>query len=165
MRVDNDYYPTPQSILDVLVRNLGWEKKTTIWECCAGDGRLVDTFENAGYPVIAHDIVSGHDFFDWSEAPSNALVTNPPFKHIRPFIDHAFNIGINRMALVCPERLWACAKGKKQFLKHQPSRFINLDWREDYLRRGGKPDRALAISIWDGSLNNKTKYEVWSKDD
>ena len=92
-------------------------------------------------------------------------MTNPPFKHIRPFIDHAFNIGINRMALVCPERLWACAKGKKQFLKHQPSRFINLDWREDYLGRGGKPDRALAISIWDGSINNKTKYEVWSKDD
>tara|TARA_Y100000401_G_scaffold39938_1_gene30341 strand:+ start:96 stop:602 length:507 start_codon:yes stop_codon:yes gene_type:complete len=163
MRNTNDFYPTPQAILDVLVENLDWSKNTVIWEPCAGDGRLVDTFENHGYQVIAHDIISGNDFFDWSESPSIALVTNPPFKPIRQFIDHAFKIGISKMALVCPERLWACKKGKEQFMRHQPSRFVNLDWREDYLGKGGKADRALAISIWDGAINNKTKYEVWSK--
>jgi len=165
MRVQNDFYPTPQSILDVLVENLGWDKNTVIWESCAGDGRLVETFERAGYSVVAHDILTGDDFFDWSKAPSIALVTNPPFRPIRKFIDHAFKIGVLKMALVCPERLWACQRGKEQFLRHQPSRFVNLDWREDYLGKGGKPDRSLAVSIWDGAINHKTTYHVWSKND
>ena len=163
MRIKNDYYTTPQSIIDVLVKNLGWSKKNPIWESCAGDGRMSRTFEREGYSVISHDITTGNDFFDWSKSPSIALVTNPPFKPIRQFIDHAFKIGVTHMALVCPERIWACKKGKEQFLRHQPSRFINLDWREDYLGKGGKPDRALAISIWDGSFNKQTKYDVWSR--
>ena len=124
---------------------------------------MARTFEREGYSVISHDITTGNDFFDWSKSPSIALVTNPPFKPIRQFIDHAFKIGVTHMALVCPERIWACKKGKEQFLRHQPSRFINLDWREDYLGKGGKPDRALAISICDGSFNKQTKYDVWSR--
>ena len=163
MRKENDFYPTPQAIIDAIVENLQWSKKIPIWEACAGDGRMVRTFEKAGYSVIQHDITTGHNFFDWSKCPSPALVTNPPFKPIREFIDHAFDIGVTHMAIVCPERVWACQKGRKQFIKHRPSRFINLDWREDYLGKGGKPDRALAVSIWDGSFNRQTKYDVWSK--
>ena len=84
-------------------------------------------------------------------------------KKIRPFIDHAFNIGVERMVLVCPERLWACKVGWEQFHRHRPARFINLNWREDYLGKGGSPDRALAISIWENPCAMRCSYEVWSK--
>ena len=70
---------------------------------------------------------------------------------------------LERMVLVCPERLWACKKGWEQFHRHRPARFINLNWREDYLGKGGSPDRALAISIWESPNASRCQYEVWSK--
>jgi hypothetical protein len=113
--------------------------------------------------VVSGDITTGDDFFEVRQAKSKHLLTNPPFKQIRPFIDHAFDIGVEKMALVCPERLWACKKGSNQLLRHRPSEFINMNWREDYLGKGGSPDRALAVSIWDSPNNPSTIYNVWSK--
>ena len=164
MRNPRDFYPTPGSITKVLLENLGWEAQP-VWEPCCGDGRLGLELCFAGYNPIMHDIESGHDFFDWREAQAPAFLTNPPFNVVREFIDHAFAIGVERMALVCAERIWACGKGWQQWQRHRPSRFINLDWREDYLGKGGSPDRALAISIWDTPHSAKCGYEVWGRKD
>ena len=161
-RRDRDDYPTPHSIIDAMLGRLGWAPGH-VWEPCAGDGRLVDVMRQRGCEVVAHDIVTGHDFFDWTEAQAPTLITNPPFSRIRDFIDHAFAIGVEKMALVCPERLWACGKGREQWRRHRPSRFANLSWREDYLRKGGSPDRALAISIWDTPHAERCSYEVWGR--
>ena len=163
IRKANDFYPTPHSILDVLIHNLYWPDGCLVWEPCAGDNRVVDRLTKDGFRVVAGDIQTGQDFFNYDVAPSPFLLTNPPFKYIRDFIDHAFFIGVEHMALVCPERLWACKKGSNQMKKHRPSRFINLDWREDYLGKGGTPDRALAVSIWDVPHSPTTSYEVWSR--
>ena len=162
MRHANDFYPTPHTIIKALLDRLGWEPCQT-WEPCAGDGRLVAALLNRGHTVVAGDIEEGHDFFEYRAAPVSTLITNPPFKKIRPFIDHAFKIGVERMAVVCAERLWACNKGRDQFGRHRPSRFANLTWREDYLNRGGSPDRALAVSIWDTPHSQTCQFEVWSK--
>ena len=158
----NDAYPTPHSIIDALLPRLaGWPAQ--LWEPCCGDGRLGRALVAAGYEATMHDIETGHDFFGWQRAELPALVTNPPFARIRDFIDHAFAIGVERMALVCPERLWACRKGHEQWNRHRPSRFVNLTWREDYLGRGGSPDRALAISIWDVPHSSSCSFEVWDR--
>ena len=162
MRNLRDFYPTPHSIIKVLLKNLNWETQP-VWEPCCGDGRLSLELCFAGFHPIMHDIESGHDFFDWREAQAPALITNPPFKLVREFIDHAFKIGVERMALVCAERVWACGKGRAQWQRHRPTRFINLDWREDYLGKGGSPDRALAISIWDKPHADACVYEVWTR--
>ena len=163
MRNTNDLYPTPMSIVDRLLDGLRWAG--CVWEPCAGDGRLVEALRARNFIVSAGDISTGEDFFAVDHAPATTLITNPPFKHIRPFIDHAFEIGVQRMALVCPERIWACGKGMSQFERHRPARFINMSWREDYLGKGGSPDRALAISIWDTPHAETCRYEVWARDD
>ena len=162
-RVANDYYPTPHSIIDVLLDQIDWPKGALVWEPCKGDGRVADALVNHGYNVVTGDITDGDDFFDNTDAKAVRLLTNPPFKPIRQFIDHAFKIGVYQMALVCPERLWACKKGSEQLQRHRPSQFINMDWREDYLGKGGAPDRALAVSIWNKPNSLSTKFDVWSK--
>lgn len=161
LRKPNDFYPTPMSIVDRLLDELDWTGQ--IWEPCKGDGRVVAALLLRGHNVVGGDITTGQDFFQFQRPESVNLVTNPPFKTIRPFIDHAFKIGVQRMALVCPERLWACKVGREQFQRHKPTRFINMDWREDYLGKGGSPDRALAVSIWERPCAEKCSYEVWSK--
>tara|TARA_R100000234_G_scaffold1165_2_gene1018 strand:- start:4889 stop:5395 length:507 start_codon:yes stop_codon:yes gene_type:complete len=160
-RKDNDFYPTPHSIVSALVDHLTWEGE--VWEPCTGDGRFAQALREHGFKVICHDIVTGNNFFNFKTAAADTLITNPPFRDIRSFISHAFNIGVKRMALICPERLWACQKGKAQFIKHRPSKFINMDWREDYLQKGGKPDRSLAVSIWEEPCSPNTFYEIWSR--
>jgi predicted RNA methylase len=138
-RRTQDNYPTPHSIINVLLSRLNWPAGD-VWEPCAGDGRLAEAMTNRGKDVISHDIATGNDFFDFKKAEAPTLITNPPFGLMRKFIDHAFAIGIERMALVCNERLWACNKGYEQWNRHRPSRLINLTWREDFLGKGGAPD-------------------------
>jgi hypothetical protein len=161
-RRERDSYPTPLSVVDAMLDRLDWRHEI-VWEPCAGDGRMVDALAKRGVTVIGHDIETGRDFFDWQTAQATTLITNPPFKMIRQFVDHAFAIGVERMALVCNERLWACGKGHDQWSRHRPSRFANLTWREDYLGKGGSPDRALAISVWDTPHADECRYEVWER--
>ena len=162
LRKENDFYPTPHSICSAIVKN--WSASArVIWEPCYGDGRLAKILESAGYTVGGSDIRDGDDFFRFKYARSPIIVTNPPFGVIRLFIDHAFKIGVKEMVLVCPERLWACKRGAEQFNRHRPSKWVNLSWREDYLGKGGAPDRALAIGIWDRPNSDNCIYEIWDK--
>ena len=163
-RKPNDYYPTPHTVVGAVVSRLslplGSEK---VWEPCCGDGRFAAAIRLTGTDVIQGDIATGDNFFETKKAPAKLLVTNPPFKEIRKFIDHAFTIGVERMALVCPERLWACKKGHDQWQRHRPSVWANLNWREDYLQKGGSPDRALAVGIWEEPHTDWCLYQVWEK--
>lgn len=163
MRHPNDFYPTPHSIIKAMLSH--WMPvHTKVWEPCAGDGRLANAIENKlCYSIYSSDISTGNNFFEYNVSPCFVIITNPPFKYIRQFIDHAFDIGVKEMMLVCPERLWACKKGQEQFDRHRPSVWANLNWREDYLGKGGSPDRALAIAIWDRPHNEECKYEIWDR--
>ena len=164
LRENNDFYPTPHSIINRILVDIKSWSIYNIWEPCAGDGRFVAAMQASGLSVpYKSDIYTGQDFFDYKEALSDTIITNPPFKPIRKFIDHAFNIGVKRMILVCPERLWACKKGFAQWNRHRPSKFVFLTWREDYLRKGGAPDRSLAVAIWDEPHSEKCNYEIWDK--
>lgn len=162
MRQPNDHYPTPFSIVTELVYR--WALPTMmVWEPCNGDGRLSGALKKRGCNVVATDITKREDFFEFTDTLAPTVITNPPFKPIRQFIDHAFCIGVKKMALICPERLWACKKGRDQFLRHRPSRWCNLDWREDYLGKGGSPDRALAVAIWERPHSDNCQYEIWTR--
>tara|TARA_R100001594_G_scaffold98341_1_gene132758 strand:- start:970 stop:1464 length:495 start_codon:yes stop_codon:yes gene_type:complete len=164
MRKKFDFYPTPISIVKE-IKKRWFFKGRKVWEPCCGDNRISNELKAIGYDVISTDISKGQDFFNYSEPLSDVIITNPPFKYIREFIDHSFKIGVRQMALVCPERLWACKKGRMQFSRFKPTRWANMDWREDYLQKGGSPDRALAVAIWDSPRSLNCSYEIWNKND
>ncbi len=115
-RNKHDYYPTPYSIVDTVVRLVDeqWDVNR-IWECCAGDMRFSNALGRNDRQIISTDIRTNQNFYWYKETLAPALVTNPPFNSIRDFIDHAFAIGVEKMALVCPERLWACGRGYAQW--------------------------------------------------
>lgn len=165
MRREHDFYPTPPGVIGAMMRELAlYFEGERVWEPCSGDGRLAEAMADKwGCEVYTSDIQAGQDFFEVTEAPAERLVTNPPFKRIREFIDHAFDIGVREMALVCPERLWACEKGRKQFSRYGPELWANMSFREDYLGKGGSPDRALAVAYWNLDDPDPCRYEIWSR--
>lgn len=161
-RRENDLYPTPDSIIAEIVRR--WKPRARrIWEPCYGDGRVAKALIQAGYGVAWGDITTGQDFFSYAAPFEPALCTNPPFDRVREFIDHAFAIGVQEMCLVLPERIWACGAGREQFERHRPAVWSNMDWREDYLGKGGSPDRALAVAIWDSPCAPTCSFDVWTR--
>ena len=153
-RKTNDNYPTPHSLVEKLVEKYidAVGMPNHVWEPCVGDGRIAQKLQKCGVASVSHsDIEWGLDFFAFKKTIAPVI------------IDHAFDIGVQSMALICGERLWACKKGREQFERHKPHIFAMMDWREDYLGKGGAPDRSLAVSIWQTPCAADSSFQIWSK--
>ena len=77
-RNKHDYYPTPYSIVDTVVRLVDeqWDVNR-IWECCAGDMRFSNALGRNDRQVISTDIRTNQNFYWYKETLAPALVTNP----------------------------------------------------------------------------------------
>jgi hypothetical protein len=94
-----DLYETPPVAVEALLRVE--QLPSYIWEPAAGRGAIVNTLRAATYKVIASDIADYGfplhfiaDFLTVPAAPAGveAILTNPPFKIIGPFIAHALDL-------------------------------------------------------------------------
>jgi hypothetical protein len=85
-REKDDFYPTPPEPTRAF---LSYEAErlrgfSAIWEPAAGDGAMVREMQSAGLHVIASDLVDRgagaeiKSFYDFSQAPAKAILTNPP---------------------------------------------------------------------------------------
>ena len=95
----DDYYPSLREAVDALIRLERPYLPQRLWEPACGDGAIVRPFREAGYTVHATDLVargcpdseSGVDFLLPVVVPEDigGVVTNPPFKFARQFVDKA----------------------------------------------------------------------------
>jgi len=78
-------------------------KDWTIWECAAGQGRLVSEFQRRGFSVTASDIDTGFDFLDALNTPPKChmLCTNPPYRVKDAWLKRCYQIG-KPFALLMP---------------------------------------------------------------
>lgn len=92
----DDFYPTPE----VAVRALMAVEKLPqiIWEPACGDGAIVTPLREAGHTVVATDLVDrgcpGATRVDFlrplpARPVVDGIVTNPPFKHAREFVERS----------------------------------------------------------------------------
>ncbi len=100
-RKDHEHYETPiwctSLIVDQLLGRLP-VGEGAVWECCAGNGKMIRALESYGYAVFASDVVSRPSLnvvgsaLDLS-APigAQAIITNPPYKRglTEKIIQHA----------------------------------------------------------------------------
>lgn len=93
----DDFYATPRVAVDSLLAiESKWLPKGEIWEPACGDGAIVIPLREAGYSVGATDLVDRGcpdswvaNFLDYSPYGADAIITNPPFKLAREFVDTA----------------------------------------------------------------------------
>jgi hypothetical protein len=94
----DDFYATPRCAVDSLLAIEGkWLPRGTVWEPACGDGAIVLPLREAGHNVLASDLIDRgcpesniRDFLSdgWRPMPA-AIITNPPFKLARQFVDTA----------------------------------------------------------------------------
>jgi hypothetical protein len=96
----DDLYETPPVATRALLR--AEKLPTRIWEPAGGRGAIVDVLREAGYHIVATDLVdygtpgqeSGIDFLMEPRAPEGveAIVTNPPFKLAADFVRRGLDL-------------------------------------------------------------------------
>lgn len=97
---EHDFYATPpEAVHSLLAIEKKWLPAGTIWEPACGDGAISSVLSAAGRNVISTDIVDrGYpgarviSIFDADERYTfPAVITNPPFKLAKEFVDVALS--------------------------------------------------------------------------
>ena len=119
-----DYYATPPSAVKALLFRETFTP--TILEPCVGGGHIAGVLLANGYAVISNDILDRGfpntnllDFFSMTEN-SFDIVTNPPYKVAKEFVEHAINISQkgNKIAMLLKLTFLEGAKRKDLFEKY-----------------------------------------------
>ena len=91
-----DYYATEPKALELLcdIENFS----PTVWECACGQGHLSEVLKSRGYKVMSSDLIyrgygyGNVDFLRTGKPFDGDIITNPPYKYAREFVEHALDI-------------------------------------------------------------------------
>ena len=95
-RETNDYYATDSIAVDVLLSKATLAHN--LWECACGQGHLSERLKQFGYNVLSTDLidrgygVGGVDFLKCREHFDGDIITNPPYKYAREFVEYALEL-------------------------------------------------------------------------
>lgn len=110
-----DQCQTPVYALDPLFAYLPKDK--IIWESAAGQGNLVTGLRDAGYSVIASDILTGQNFFKWQPERFDVMITNPPYSIKLLWCERAFQLG-KPFALLLPVEILGVGGAQRLFERY-----------------------------------------------
>ena len=89
----DDYYATEPRAAELLLENETFNN--VIWEPACGGGHLSRVFEDAGHNVFSTDLIDrgygigGVDFLAHTGKWDGDIITNPPYKYAKAFIQKA----------------------------------------------------------------------------
>ena len=96
----NDYYATDPKAAELLLEVE--PDLNNIWECACGEGHLAKIFETHNKLGLATDLIyRGYgnlnpiDFLTFDEYWSGDIVTNPPYKYAKEFIEKALRLVVD----------------------------------------------------------------------
>lgn len=92
----NDYYATDPRAVEMLLENEQF--KENIWEPACGEGHISKVLTRYGYQTLSTDLIDrgygtgGIDFLKASKSWGGDIVTNPPYKFAREFVEKALHL-------------------------------------------------------------------------
>ena len=101
-RANFDYYATDPKALEALLKRESFSKY--VWECACGEGHLSNVLSEHNHNVRSSDIVDrgypGTEIIDFLKITkkdiytdySRDIITNPPYKYAKEFVEHALDI-------------------------------------------------------------------------
>lgn len=135
-REKDDFYPTPDALIDPLIaRHTKWLDQSMgggrVWEPACGDGAICKALQRHGIASIGTDLVdrgygeSRRDFLMELAPPPDvdSIVTNPPFRLWREFAEHALSMDVGFVALLGRLQL---LEGKRVSALFQESRLTSV---------------------------------------
>ena len=175
-RENNDYYATEPKALELLLELETFSPY--VWECACGEGHLSEVLKAHGYKVKSSDIINrgyaGTETLDFLQVSkedikqdfSRDIITNPPYKYAKEFVEHALDISMDstKIAMFLKVQFLEGKARKKLFEKHPPkviyvasSRLLCAKNGEfEAMRKGGGSAVAYAWFIWEKGFKGDT---------
>lgn len=171
-RQENDYYATEPKAIHKLCE----EEKFTpmVWECACGGGHMAKALKENGYTVIASDIVnrgySGTNIGDFLQSTITDypwdIITNPPYKYAKEFVEHALKIiGNGRKVAMFLKLTFLESKSRKALFEKYPPKKIWIFSERVQCAKNGDFEKykqgvgtavAYAWFIWEKGYNGET---------
>lgn len=171
-RESNDYYATDPIAIDALINDGKPDISHKIWECACGEGHLSEQLKQHGYDVVSSDLVDrGYgtgrvDFLKCNEEWDGDILTNPPYRYAKEFVEHALSIvkdGCNVFMFLKIQFLEG--KARKELFRKYPPKYIYIsssrilcakNARFDEMRAGGGSAVAYAWFQWQKGYQGQT---------
>jgi len=83
--VTNEFYPTPDYTIQVLLDELDFTKYKSFHEPCKGNGAILDLIP-ANLTKSYCELVEGINYLTTTVSPVDLIITNPPFSLAQKFI-------------------------------------------------------------------------------
>lgn len=168
-----DYDPTPPDATAAFLGAEGARLREIggpIWEPAVGGGHMASALMAEGFDVIGSDVVDRgwpgttlKSFYDYDRAPSDILITNPPYNEISArdghgrWLKHVEALGV-RYAAFLLNWDWVAARinGMDEIHARFPiSRAYVCCWKIDF-RGGGSPPQRNGWLVWDRDWQGET---------
>lgn len=132
-REENDFYATPPCATKALIKyckenNIDIFGRTILEPAC-GKGHIADVLLEEGLDIISFDIIDrGYkyqkdkiDFFIYDDDVNYNIITNPPYKFAKEFIEHSLDI-VKPDSYVCMllKITFLEGKGRYEMFKNNP---------------------------------------------
>ena len=150
-RQSNDYYATDPIAIDLLINECGVKFDKTVWECACGEGHLSKRLEELGCTVYSTDLIDrgfgigGIDFLQTTDTVDMDIVTNPPYKYAREFIEHAMEItSPGNKIFMFLKVTFLEGKARKAMFKKYPPKCVYVSSSRILCAKNGDFERAKA---------------------
>lgn len=128
-REQHDYYATEPKALELLLEKEQFNKN--IWECACGEGHLAEVLKKSGYNVFSSDLfdrgygTGGVDFLKCNKQFDGDIITNPPYKFAKEFVEHALELVPNGNEVVMFLKLtFLESKARRELFEKHPPKVI-----------------------------------------
>ena len=173
-RQSEDYYATEPKATELLL-----DKETfssVVWECACGQGHMSDVLKQYGYTVVSSDLVDrGYDntkvidFLEETELNTMDIITNPPYKFAKEFVEHALDISADgvKVAMFLKLTFLESKKRRELFDKYPPkvvyvsSERLQCAKNGDFEKYGKGVGTAVAYAwyVWEKGFKGKPIIE------
>ena len=166
-RAEHDFYATNSRAIDELYKVIGVPEKA--WECACGAGHLSKRMEQLGSEVISTDLidrgygVGGVDFLQADKLVAPVIITNPPYRYALEFVEHAIELGAERVCMFLKLTFLEGVKRQRLFQKYPPHT-VAVFTKRIQVARNGDPEMfkkssaaCYAWFIWDKGYTGAPK--------
>jgi hypothetical protein len=168
-RDPNDFYETPARFTEALL--LREKFNPAVWEPAAGKGAIMDVLKHYKYKVASSDLfprrddIITEDFLKSSHRGFD-IVTNPPFKLLTEFAEHAFKLCYQKFAFVMPLGGLGSSGRYQRIYTKMPVKAIYLTPRGQLIMTAKGPLQSHFMHVWlvvDKEHVGPTKF-AWLED-
>lgn len=155
----NDYYATEPKAVELLLREESFGRK--IFEPACGEGHISEVLKAHGYCVCSSDLIDRgygevRDFFDYKQIEEGVdIITNPPYKYAKEFVEHALKISADGTKIAMLLRLtFLEGKRRRELFRNTPPQTVYVS-----------PERLQCAKngVFEGSSMVAYAWFVWRK--